>query len=105
MKFLKKADTFTKSNIKKKNSDQNYENQKEAIMKTLKISKLTISGVLGKTEATLGDILKMQVDDVIMLDKNYCSDIDVNVDGEKWFEGKWGAKKNKGVIKISKIIH
>lgn len=103
--IFKKAEAFSKSNIKKKNSDQNFENQKEAIMKTLKVSKLTVSGVLGKTEATLGDILNMQVDDVIMLDKNYNSDIDVNVDGEKWFEGKWGAKKNKGVIKISKIIH
>lgn len=103
--IFKKANGFSKNNIKKKNSDQNFENQKEVIMQSIKVSKLTISGVLGKAEATLGDILNMQVDDVIMLDKNYNSDIDVNVDGEKWFEGKWGAKKNKGVIKINKIIH
>ncbi len=102
--IFKKADVFSK-NIKKKHADQNYENQKEVIMETLKASKLTISGILGKTEATLGDILNMQVDDVIMLDKDCNADVDVNVDGEKWFEGKWGTKKNKGVIKINKIIH
>ncbi len=103
--IFKKAEVFSKTNIKKKHADQNFENQKEVIMTTLKSSKLTISGILGKTEATLGDILNMQVDDVIILDKNCNADVDVNVDGEKWFEGKWGTKKNKGVIKINKIIH
>jgi len=101
---FKKASFFSKNN-KRKNSDINYENQKEIIMDTIKVSKLIVSGVLGKTEATLSDILNMQVNDVIMLDKSISQDVDINVDGEKWFEGKWGAKKNKGVIKINKIIH
>jgi len=103
--ILKKAELFSTSNIKKKNSDQNFENQKRVIMTTLKESKLTISGILGKTEATLGEILSMQVNDVIILDRNSNADVDVNVDGEKWFEGKWGTKRNKGVVKINKIIH
>ena len=101
---FKKASIFSKNN-KRKNSDINYENQKEIIMDTIKVSKLIVSGVLGKTEATLSDILNMQINDVIMLDKSIDQDVDINVDGEKWFEGKWGAKKNKGVIKINKIIH
>ena len=101
---FKKASIFSKNN-KRKNSDINYENQKEIIMDTIKFSKLIVSGVLGKTEATLSDILNMQINDVIMLDKSIDQDVDINVDGEKWFEGKWGAKKNKGVIKINKIIH
>jgi len=101
---FKKASIFSKNN-KRKNSDINYENQKEIIMDTIKVSKLIVSGVLGKTEATLSDILNMQINDVIMLDKSINQDVDINVDGEKWFEGKWGAKKNKGVIKINKIIH
>lgn len=102
--IFKKANIFSKNN-KRKNSDINYENQKEVIMDTIKVSKLTVSGVLGKTEATLSDIINMQVNDVIMLDKSVDQDVDINVDGEKWFEGKWGARKNKGVIKINKIIH
>jgi len=94
-----KADSFSKNNKKK-----NYENQKEVIMDSLKASKLKVSGVLGRAEASLNDIINMQIGDVILLDKNINSNIDVNVDGEKWFEGKWGTKKNKGVIKINKIM-
>lgn len=101
---FKKEDMLLK-NSKKKNSDINYEKQREVIMDSLKISKLTLTGVLGKAEATLNDIINMQVNDVIMLDKGINQDVDINVDGEKWFEGKWGFKKNKGVIKINKIIH
>ncbi|MPN10588.1 hypothetical protein SDC9_157883 [bioreactor metagenome] len=46
----------------------------------------------------------MQAGDLIILDKAVNSYVDVNVDGEKWFEGTWGTKKNKGVIKIKNII-
>ena len=94
-----KVDSFSKNNKKK-----NYENQKEVIMGSLKASKLKVSGVLGKAEASLNDIINMQIGDVILLDKNINSNVDINVDGEKWFEGKRGIKKNKGVIKINKII-
>jgi len=99
---MKKANIFSKTNNKK--SDQSIEEQKEIIMTSLKNSKLTVSGVLGKAEATLKDILDMQVGDLIILDKGINSCVDVNVDGKKWFEGNWGTKKNKGVIKIEKII-
>lgn len=100
---FKKADVFSKG-LKKKNIDSNIENQKEVILSSLKVSKLTVTGVLGYAQATLNDVLNMQIGDVIILDKNSQSSVDVNVDGEKWFEGKWGTKKNKGVIKINKII-
>lgn len=100
---MKKANIFAKSNNKK--LDQSLEDQKEIIMDSLKSSKLTITGVLGKAQATLQDILNMQVGDLVILDKGVNSYVDVNVDGEKWFEGKWGTKKNKGVIKIKKITH
>jgi flagellar motor switch protein FliM len=61
--------------------------------------------VLGKAQATLYDVVNMQVGDLIILDKNMNSNIDIHVDGEKWFEGKWGTKKNKGVLKVNKITH
>lgn len=99
----KKTNIFSKANNKK--LDQSLEEQKEIIMDSLKSSKLTITGVLGKAQATLQDILNMQAGDLVILDKEVNSYVDVNVDGEKWFEGKWGTKKNKGVIKIKKIIH
>lgn len=99
---MKKANVFSKSS--KKKMDQSVEEQKEIIMDSIKSSKLTITGVLGKAQATLKDIVDMQVGDLIILDKAVNSYVDVNVDGEKWFEGTWGTKKNKGVIKINNII-
>lgn len=101
--IMKKANIFSKTN--RQRSDQSIEEQKSAIMDSIRSSKLTVTGVLGKTEATLQDILSMQIGDLIILNKDVNADVDVNVDGEKWFEGKWGTKKNKGVIKINKIIH
>lgn len=92
------------SKILAKKSDQTLEEQKAAIMGSIKSSKLTVTGVLGNAQATLHDILNMQVGDLIVLDKNINSSVDVKVDGEKWFEGNWGTSKNKGVIKINKII-
>ena len=101
--IMKKANIFSKTN--RQRSDQSIEDQKSAIMDSIRSSKLTVTGVLGKTEATLQDILSMQIGYLIILNKDVNADVDVNVDGEKWFEGKWGTKKNKGVIKINKIIH
>lgn len=101
--ILKKANIFSRNSNRR--SDQSIEEQKAAIMGSIKSSKLTITGVLGKAHATLYDVVHMQVGDLIVLDKDINSDVDVNVDNEKWFEGKWGARKNKGVIRINKIIH
>lgn len=101
--IFKKANALSRNSGRK--SDQSVEQQKNAIMSSIKSSKLTITGILGKADATLYDVVNMQVGDLIILDKNINSDVDVNVDNIKWFEGKWGTRKNKGVIKINKIIH
>ena len=98
--IYKKSNSYTRNINKKANVDE----QKIAIMNSIKSSKLTISGVLGSTEATLKDLLSIQPGDLIILDKKTSSNVDINVEGEKWFEGKWGTKKNKGAIKINKTI-
>lgn len=99
--ILKKANIYSKS-INKKTS---VDDQKTAIMDSIKSSKLNITGVLGSTQASLNEILSIQVGDLIILDKKVNSNVDIKVDNEKWFEGKWGTKKNKGVVKINKTIH
>lgn len=96
----KKSNTYTRQMGKK----SNLVDQKSAIMNSIKSSKLTISGVLGSTEASLKDLLNIQPGDLIILDKKISSDVDVKIEGEKWFEGKWGTRKNKGVIKINKTM-
>lgn len=99
--ILKGANIYSK-NISKK---VNIEEQKTAIMNSLKSSNLTITGVLGSTQATLKDILSIKPGDLIVLDKKINSNVDIKVDNEKWFEGKWGTRKNKGVIRINKTIY
>ena len=101
--IFKRSHSISRNSNKK--SDQSIEEQKAVIMNSLKSSKLMITGVLGKAQATLYDVVNMQVGDLIILDKNMNSNIDIHVDGEKWFEGKWGTKKNKGVLKVNKITH
>lgn len=100
--IFKKANTYSKNTNKR--SERSVEEQKTAIMNSLKSSKLNVTGILGHANANLQDIINMQIGDLIILDKKIDSDVDINVDGEKWFEGKWGIKKNKGVVKINKTI-
>jgi flagellar motor switch protein FliM len=100
--IFKKANMLLKVGSKK--ADQNIEEQKSTILNTIKSSNLNVTGVLGNAHATLQDIVNMKVGDLIILDQNIDSDVNVNVEDEKWFEGKWGTKKNKNVIKINKII-
>ena len=100
---------FKKANIYSKNiarrSEESVHEQKTAIMDSIKSSNLTVKGVLGSAQATLEDILNMQAGDLIILDKKVNHNVDIYVENEKWFEGKWGTRKNKGAIKINKIIH
>ncbi len=100
--IFKKASTMLRNSNKR--SEQSIEEQRAAIMDSLKFSKLTVAGTLGSAQATLQDVVNMQVGDLIILDKKANADVDINVDGEKWFEGKWGTRRNKGVIRINKII-
>ncbi len=100
--IFKKANTYSKATSKRSES---VDEQRKAIMNSIKSSKLTVTGVLGKTEATLKDILEMQVGDLIILDKKVNSNVDIHVENKKWFEGKWGTRKNKSAIKINKTIH
>lgn len=99
--IFKKASINAKINSKK--LDENIEKRKEAILDTIKHSNLNVAGVLGSAQADLQDIINMKVGDLIILDKNIDSPVDVCINGDKWFEGKWGVRKNKNVIKINKI--
>lgn len=75
---------------------------KDTILGSLKNSELTITGVLDKTKLTFKEITELQVGDLLVLDKDINSPIDVYVEGDRWYAGKWGAKNNKNVVKITK---
>ncbi|MEG2295195.1 MAG: flagellar motor switch protein FliM [Oscillospiraceae bacterium] len=78
--------------------------KKESILKTVKDSELKIRGILGELELSVRDVLGLQINDIIQIDKDVNSDIIISVDEYKWFTGKIGTKRNKKAIKINKII-
>lgn len=91
--------------IRRRLDDKQAQDERESILKGIKESDLIVSGILGMTELTLEEILDMHCGDVIMLDRKSKEDIDVQVEGETWFTGKLGSRKNKNVIKLNKILY
>ncbi|QSX07191.1 flagellar motor switch protein FliM [Sedimentibacter sp. zth1] len=90
---------------RKKSDLQQAEMDKEAILGYVKASNLNISGVLGKADLSLNDVLNIQLGDVIVLDKGVNEDITMNVEDQLWFKGKWGVKRKRNAIKIKEILY
>lgn len=80
------------------------EEQRQNIMETIKQSDLEIEAVLDQFEMSLEDILRLQVQDVIALNKKIDDDIDVKVEGEPWYHAKLGKSKLKKSIKLIDTI-
>jgi flagellar motor switch protein FliM len=78
------------------------EKNKEDIKNLLLTSSLNISAILGNSVLTLGQMLKMQIGDVIRLDSFYEEPLEVKVQGETIFLGKVGTNKGYYSMKIEK---
>lgn len=63
-----------------------------------------IKAVLDSFQMSLGDILQLQVQDVIALNKNINSDICVMVDDEPWYNAKLGVSKLKKSVKLIDVV-
>ncbi len=87
-----------------KKLDPNKENERrQGIFESIKDSTLDIKAVLCDTQVDLYDILTLQVDDIIPLNMPIEKNIDINIGGTKWFDGKLGVVNNKKAIKIDNI--
>jgi flagellar motor switch protein FliM len=99
MLFNKKAASAKKSSRK---SDQQTEAQrKKDIIGEISKSELEITGVLGRTEVLLKELLDLEVGDIIKLNKPAGSMIDLYVEDTAWFRGDMGIynKKRASVIR------
>ena len=65
---------------------------------------LEVKAVLDESNLSLSDILQLQVDDVIPLNKNIQGDITVVVDGMPWYTGKMGETKTKKAVRLNELI-
>ena len=76
----------------------------EYIEKMVESTKVPVKAVLGKTHITVLEFLELSKSDVIRLDKDIDSDIDIYVGNILKFSGTPGEYKNKLAIKINEII-
>ena len=84
---------------KQQDANKNQE-QQVSIMETIKQSDLEIGAVLDRFEMSLEDILQLQVQDVIALNKKIDDNIDIMVEGDPWYHAKLGKSKLKKSIKL-----
>lgn len=94
----------TKSARSARRFDANREQERrETIMRALNESPLTIKAVLGEVSLDIADILNLQVDDIIPLDKNINSNVVVKVGDSPWFDGKLGVYNQSKAVKIENV--
>ncbi len=76
----------------------------EYIQKMIEKSRIPIKALLGKTHITVREFLELQRDDIVKLDKDIDSELDVYVGNILKFSGTPGEYKNKLAIKINHVI-
>lgn len=76
----------------------------EYIQKMIQKSRVPVKVVLGKTHITVKEFLELMRADIIKLDRNIDSDLDVYVGNILKFTGTPGEYKNKVAIKINQVI-
>lgn len=76
----------------------------EYIQKMIQKSRVPVRAVLGKTHITVSEFLDLMRTDIIKLDKDIDSDLDIYVGNILKFTGTPGEYKNKVAIKINQVI-
>ncbi len=100
--IIKKMNTRPKSD--KKLDEFKESERRDIIFNSVKDSDLELTAVLGELELTLSDVLNLQVDDIVQLDKLVNDVIDIRVGTKTWFRGKMGNYKKKKAVQISEIL-
>lgn len=80
------------------------EDRRTIIMDRIKQSDLEIEAVLDNFTMSLSDVLQLQPQDVIALNKKIDDTIQVKVEGELWYHAKLGKSKLKKSVKLIDTI-
>ena len=100
---IKKIDSQYMRNLKRINSAGDKE-RRELVMQYLQDSELELRCVIGKTNVSLGDILYLNVGDVLRLDKPVSAPVDLCVGESPWFRGKMGIQRNKRAFQATEVL-
>ena len=76
----------------------------EYIQKMIQKSRIPVKAILGKTHITVREFLDLSRADIVKLDKDIDSDLDIYVGNILKFTGSPGEYKNKVAVKINKVI-
>ncbi len=102
-------ETMGKLSTRNARSNRRYDETKEQekrenLIKSIENSELSVKAVIGELTLSLGEILYLQLGDIIMLDKPVNQDAVVYIEKTPWFTGKMGTKKKHKAIRINQII-
>ncbi len=78
--------------------------RRDNIMNALNNSSLEITAELGKTTLDLYDVLNLQIDDIIPLDKSINSNVILKIGDRTWFDGKLGSFNQNKAVKIENVF-
>lgn len=78
--------------------------RRDSIMSGISTTELTVKAVLGEINLDMYEVLTLQVNDVIPLDKKISENILVKVGERNWCDGKLGTYNNKKAIMIENFI-
>lgn len=81
-----------------------YENNRETIMEHLRYTEFPMTGQLGVVRLNVEELSRLQVGDVIDLNKSKNSDVKVYVGRQPWFTGRMGVYKKNMAIRIDERI-
>ncbi|MCH5203255.1 MAG: flagellar motor switch protein FliM [Oscillospiraceae bacterium] len=91
--------------IAKRKTDEKRETERrDSIMSGISTTDLQIKAVLGEINLDLYEVLTLQVNDVIPLNKKISENIIVRVGNKDWCDGKLGTYNNKKAVMIENFI-
>ena len=105
--FLEKViDTFSLryARTAKKQEPAREEAKKRIILENVCESDMEIKAIFDEFKLELQDIIQLQPDDIIPLNKSIDSDVLITVDKAPWFTAKLGESKQKKAIKLQNIV-
>lgn len=92
------------SNSRRKTDAVRDAERRDSIMTGISTTDLEVKAVLGEINLDLYEVLTLQVNDVIPLDKKISENIVVKVGDRTWCDGKLGTYNNKKAIMIENFI-
>lgn len=89
----------------KRKTDVNREQERrDTIMQGISETDLEIRAILGEINLDLYEVLTLQVNDVIPLNKPIDSNVTITIGDKKWCDGKLGTYNNKKAVMVDNIM-